>query len=93
MDNYKIFETNGFLAGLQKDFSGQKGKIRNKLLNYIYPLLRKQPYYGHNIKKLVDYEPPTWRYRLGNYRLFYTINEKNKTIVMLTIDSRQSAYN
>ncbi len=93
MANYKVFETRQFISDLQKDFSGQQQKVRNKLLNYIYPQLRKQPYYGKNIKKLVNSEPPTWRYRLGNYRIFYTIDENKKIVKVLTIDSRQSAYN
>jgi len=78
---------------MNKDFGGRQQKMRDKLLSHIYPQLRRQPYYGQNIKKLVNFDPPTWRYRLGNYRIFYTVDESKKIVKMLTIESRQSAYN
>ena len=37
-------------------------------------------------KKLKNYNPNTWRYRIGNYRLFYEIDEKEKLIIILTIN-------
>ena len=91
-DNYRIFETNQFL----KDFDKLKGKmhkkLREKLDNYVYPQLRKQPQFGNNIKKLVNWYPETWRYRIGNYRVFYEIDEGEKLVFILTIDLRGKAY-
>ncbi len=77
---------------MEKDFSGQKNRIRRKLTAYIYPQLREQPYYGRNIKKLKGYKPETWRYRVGDYRFFYTINQRKKIVFMLTADLRGEAY-
>lgn len=92
MTEFKIFETRSFLKDLENDFSGEKEKIRLKLKSYVYPQLRGQPYFGRNIKKLVNYEPATWRYRIGDFRFFYTIDGQRKIVFMLTMDNRSGAY-
>ena len=92
MAKFKIFETQGFLKDLEADFKGQQFKIRKKLLDYVYPQLRDNPYFGTNIKKLVNYEPETWRYRIGAYRFFYQIDGENKMIIMIVADDRKDAY-
>ena len=89
---FEIFETEEFLIDLDNDFSGQQKRIKAKLLAYVYPQLRQQPFFGKNIKKLKDFAPDTWRYKIGNYRFFYTIDEFKKTVFMLTIDHRKDAY-
>ena len=90
--NYKIFETEEFSKKLSKIISREKSLIQKKLKNYIYPQLREEPHFGINIKKLVDYKPETYRYRIGNYRIFYIIDEDDKIVYILTIDSRKDAY-
>lgn len=87
-----MFETEQFLEDLESDFSGQSERINIKLKTYVYPQLRIQPYFGKNIKKLKSFTPETWRYRIGDYRFFYTINDTKKIVYMLTIDSRGNAY-
>ena len=78
MDSFKIFETDRFLKDLRQDFSGQQERIRIKLANYVYPQLRQSPYFGKNIKKLTNYKPQTWRYRIGDFRFFYEIDDQKK---------------
>jgi len=92
LNEFRIFETNQFLKDLKQDFSGQQERIKTKLINYVYPQLKQNPYFGKNIKKLVNYEPDTWRYRIGNYRFFYEIDDKNKIVFMISVDNRQNAY-
>jgi len=92
LDKFKIFETNQFLKELAQNFSGQQQRLERKLTIYVYPQLRENPYFGKNIKKLKDYKPETWRYRIGAYRFFYEIDEKKKLVSMITIDSREDAY-
>ena len=91
-NKYRIFETDQFL----KDFTKIKGKLnkklRAKLNDYVYPQLRKQPYFGNNIKKLVNWDTDTWRYRIGKYRIFFEIDEEEKIVSILTIDIRGKAY-
>ena len=51
-----------------------------------------EPCFGKNIKKLRDYNPDTWRYRIGKFRLFYTVDHEEKIIYILAIDFRKDAY-
>lgn len=92
MYKYSIFETEQFLEDLTQDFKGQGERIREKLLEFVYPQLRNNPYFGKNIKKLKDYKPDTWRYRIGDYRFFYEISQKERMIYMITADSRKDSY-
>ena len=92
MDNYRIFETRQFIEDKETDLGSQKERIVHKLLNYVYLQLRENPNFGKNIKKLVNYQPETWRYRIGDHRFFYSIDEKRKYVLMLTIDLRKDAY-
>ena len=92
MDKFKEFETPGFAEDLSKDFQGQQKRIVKKLQEYVYPQLRQQPYFGPNIKKLKNYHPDTWRYRIGDYRFFYEIDEKKRLVIILAAENRSEAY-
>jgi mRNA interferase RelE/StbE len=88
---FRIFETDQFIEDLSADFRGQGEKIRKKLSEYVYPQLRNNPYFGRNIKKLRNYEPETWRYRIGGYRFFYEVSEEEHIVYMLAADSRKGS--
>ncbi len=90
--SYRVFETDGFCDDLQQDFGGRKQKIHTKLRNYVYPQLRIQPHMGKNIRKLKEYLPNTWRYRIGEYRFFYQIDEDAKIVFMIAAEHRKLAY-
>jgi mRNA interferase RelE/StbE len=90
--SFAIFETAQFVKDLTQDFSAQQGRIRRKLETSVYPQLRAHPYFGQHIKKLRDYTPETWRYRIGDYRFFYTIDGRRNTVFMITAESRGRAY-
>lgn len=92
MNNYQIFETDEFLKKIEKLSVRDQSFIERKLLQNIYPQLKEEPHYGNNIRKLTDYKPETWRYRIGRYRLFYVIDEIEKTVYVLSIDLRKDAY-
>jgi len=92
LNNYHIFETEEFIKKIGKISNRDKSFIEKKLFQHIYPQLREEPHYGNNIKKLIDYKPETWRYRISKYRLFYVIDENEKTIYALSIDLRKDAY-
>ena len=89
---YRIFETEKFAKSLDQDFGGQQVKIVNKLRTYVYPQLKHSPLYGPNIKKLRDWLPPTWRYRIGDYRFFYEIEFEAKIVFMILAEHRGKAY-
>lgn len=92
MVNFKIFETSQFLKNLSQEFRGKEEWIYKKLTTYAYSQLRQNPYFGKNIKKLTNYKPETWRYRIGDYRFFYTIDDAKKIIFMISCDNRANAY-
>jgi mRNA interferase RelE/StbE len=92
LSNYKIFETNEFPKQAEKISNRDKLFIEKKLPQHIYPQLREEPHYGNNIKKLIDYKPGIWCYRIGKYRLFHSIEENEKTIYVLSVDLRKDAY-
>ncbi|MBA7493766.1 hypothetical protein ES702_04328 [subsurface metagenome] len=92
LGEFEIFETRQFSKDLEQDFRGQQKRIEKKLISYVYPQLRQNPYFGKNIKKLTDYKPETWRYRIGNYRFFYSVDDDKKTVFMIAADNRENAY-
>lgn len=89
---YDLFETDEFLKCLDKLQKRDKALVQTKLRDYVYPQLKTEPYFGINIKKLKGYSPDTWRYRIGNYRIFYTIDENDQLILLLVVESRDKAY-
>ena len=66
--------------------------LRNKLKQSVYPYLKEEPHFGPHIKKLRAWKPETWRYRIGSWRFFYTIDEKEKVVYMLVAEHRSSSY-
>lgn len=92
LPDFRIFETSQFITDLDSIGKNKKKKIYDKIQHYTYPQLKANPFYGKNIRKLVNYDPPTWRYRIGDYRVFYEIDQKEKIIYILTIEIRSKAY-
>ena len=92
LSDYRIFETEEFVKKLNKIDAGDSLFIREKLSKYVYPQIRNEPRFGKNIKKLKGYDPDTWRYRIGKFRVFYTIENNEAIILMLTLDHRKDAY-
>ena len=89
---FKIFETDQFLKDLKRLEKPDQIRIYNKILNTIYPQIKNNPYFSKDIKKLRVYEPETWRYRIGSFRLFYEINDKEKAVIITTIEIRSKSY-
>ena len=91
-NSYRIFETEEFIKRLSKLSSPQKNFIQKKLDEYVYPKLKTEPAFGKNIKKLKGYQPDTWRYRIGKFRIFYSMGYEEKVIYILTVDYRKDVY-
>ncbi len=92
MTKYRIFETVEFLKRIEKLYPQNRIFIKKKLTSYVYSQIKVEPFFGKNIKKLKDYVPDTWRYRIGKFRIFYTLDQEEKIIYILTIDHRKDAY-
>jgi mRNA interferase RelE/StbE len=75
-------------------------KIRSRVYNQyyarikerLYPSLRNNPYFGVNIKRLKGELSAIYRIRIGDYRLFYTIDPDENLIFILDILNRKDAY-
>ncbi len=92
LPDFRIFQTTEFLKKLGKLPSGETDFLEKKLKEYVYPQLRFEPFFGKNIKKLRNYTPETWRYRIGKYRLFYIVNTEEKIVYVLALDLRKDTY-
>jgi len=89
LDKYKIAETENYCKKIN---SKKYGHLYKKIFEDVYPILRGNPFFGANIKKLKGEYKDIFRFRMGNYRLFYKVEEKGKIIFMIDIESRQDAY-
>ncbi len=54
--------------------------------------MKQEPFFGTNVRKLRDYSPDTWRYRIGKFRLFYAVDLEEQVIYILSVDLRRDAY-
>lgn len=92
MIKYQVFIAQEYDKQLAKINQKDRKLIEKKMKEYVIPQLKSEPHFGLNIKKLKDYFPPTWRYRIGKYRIFYEIDNDNKEVNILTISQRKNAY-
>jgi mRNA interferase RelE/StbE len=89
---YRIFETAQLRKDLEAIARAGQGKVAKKLRRSVYPELRRHPYFGSHVKKLRDYQPETWRYRIGAWRFFYEIDEGERIVFLIAASHRGSAY-
>ena len=85
LSKYQIVETKTFL----KLKTTIDAKLYIKIENFVYPQLRENPSYGTNIKKLKGNLEGFYRYRVGNYRLFYLIEDEKLIIAVIDFKHRQ----
>jgi len=62
-----------------------------KRLNKCFEVLEKNPFFAPNIK-LLKAKKKLYRYRIGNYRIIYEVDKKERRVGVLTISQRSSAY-
>ena len=80
-----------FARDLKKKAQGIK--LRSRVKEIIHEVDNAESLYEiKNIKKLKDFKPETWRYRIGSWRFFYEINEQERIVFMLAASHRSSAY-
>ncbi len=89
MNDFNVAETHSFQNKLE---SQELRRYYNKIRTIIYPVLRLNPYYGPNIKRLKGKLKSIYRYRISNYRLFYTIDEEKMLVYILDFTHRKEAY-
>jgi len=62
-----------------------------KRLNRCFEDLENNPFWGPNIKVLKG-EKRRYRYRIGDYRVIYSVDKENNKVIVTLIASRPSAY-
>ena len=88
MYNFKIAESKNF----QKIKKNIDKKFYEKIVNIVYPKLRKNPFFGPNIKKLKGKFEGYYRYRIGDYRLFYLIDNDKVIVIITNFKHRKNSY-
>ena len=86
---FQIAETDTF----SKNISDKKYSfLHTKIKNYVYPILKNNPFFGANIKKLKGDFANCYRYRIGKYRLFYTVDKNKIIIFVIDVRHRKESY-
>lgn len=89
---YRIFETDSFLQDLENFDRQIRTKLERKLTAFVHPRLRASPRIGPWIRKLRNWSPETWRFRIGDFRIFYEIDDVENTVFLTALSARKDAY-
>lgn len=89
---FRVFETRQFLRDLARLGTAGQARLEAKLRRDVYPLLSENPYFSPNIKRLKNWNPPTWRYRVGYWRFFDEVDDEQRIVFMTAVDHRKQAY-
>jgi mRNA interferase RelE/StbE len=92
LSEYRLFETAGFRRDLEGLGSEVSGRIRATLQSRVYPVLRVTPRQAPGAARLRDWDPPTWRLRIGSWRIFYEIRDDHRIVFLTAAHHRKEAY-
>jgi mRNA interferase RelE/StbE len=92
LSDYGLFETRTFQNDLDRLGAPAARRIRLTLQSRVYPLLRASPRRVPSAARLRDWEPPTWRIRIGSWRIFYEIDDAKQIVFLTAADHRKDAY-
>jgi mRNA interferase RelE/StbE len=67
-------------------------KAVSKKLSRCFESLERDPRAGNNVKSLKGHLAGSYRYRLGDLRVVYTINDREVTVYVITIAKRSDVY-
>ncbi len=76
----------------EKELSSLEQNIQNRIKDKIKDILKEDPLPGGkgDIKKIKDSK--FWRLRIGDHRVFYDVDKKEKIVYILSIKHRSKAY-
>jgi mRNA interferase RelE/StbE len=92
LSEYGLFETRTFQQDLDRLGAAAARRIRATLEGRVYSLLRATPRQVPSAARLHDWEPPTWRIRIGSWRIFYEIDDEKQVVFLTAADHRKDAY-
>jgi mRNA interferase RelE/StbE len=61
-------------------------------LNRCFDQLRRNPYEHPNIKRLKGSLASYWRYRVGDWRVVYRVEDDNRIVIIILVAHRREAY-
>jgi len=80
------------LSSFASKFYSSSNIIITKKLSKCFESLEVNPYNSNNIKRLSGKLGNCFRYRIGDYRVIYSVDESNKIVEILSIKHRKDAY-
>ena len=92
MSEYRLFETKTYQRDLDRLGATASSRIRTTLESRVYPVLRAMPRNVPSAARLRDWDPPTWRIRIGSWRIFYEIDDEEQIVFLTPADHRKDAY-
>ena len=92
MPEYRLFETRTYQRDLDRLGPTAAKRIRSVLKDRVYPALRAAPRNVPSAARLRDWDPPTWRVRIGSWRIFYEIDDGKAIVFLTAADHRKDAY-
>ncbi|MES0336097.1 MAG: type II toxin-antitoxin system RelE/ParE family toxin [Candidatus Magnetobacterium sp. LHC-1] len=75
----------------EKAYDKSTGNMQ-KRLDSCFEGLEKNPLYGNNIRSLTGKLKGLYRYRIGNWRVIYRIDNKHTIVEIIAILPRGDAY-
>ena len=78
-----------YAKGVVKDLKKLSSPIRQKAIQIIEKVLALDPYVG---RPLTGPYKGLWKYRVGDYRIVYTIEERRLVIFVLRVRHRKNVY-
>ena len=84
MVSYRILTTRRFLRHLKR----LEGEVRERVLDAVREV-SERPYLGSTL--MFD-ERRLYKFRVGDYRLVYEVDEEKKAVLFLIVDHRRRVY-
>lgn len=78
-----------YAKGVIKDLKSLSKDVRNKALQAVEKILARDPQAG---KPLTATYKGLWKFRIGDYRIIYTIEKERLVIFVLRIQHRKDVY-
>jgi mRNA interferase RelE/StbE len=78
-----------YAKGVVKDLKGLPKETKTKALSIIEQILAAEPRSG---KPLTGPYKGLWKYRIGDYRIIYSIEDKRLVVFVLRIRHRKDVY-
>lgn len=78
-----------YAKGVAKDLKSLPKEIKRKALNIVEKALASDPRVG---KPLAGPYKGLWKYRIGDYRMIYSIEDQRLVIFVLRIRHRKDVY-